>query len=279
MKQGRFALSLRTDLTEYEDISREEAEDQAIESGEFDAIERSLVETVTLEYGLTDDVELGLETGYYLGTGFIDAEEDGLGGAESATADPEGFTDLWIRGKWRMMRGASGHLAVLGGLKLPTGTNDEKLSNGEELEPSSQPGTGAVDWQAGLAYSRYLTPRVTLDTSGIYSLRGTHEDFTVGDRADLGVAFAYRLTEDVKAPNNWSVFGELLGVWIGKDEGDGETNENSGGTTVYLSGGFRDRLSDHAALSLAPAIPVVQTLNGEQAETDWKLAFTLSLSW
>jgi hypothetical protein len=279
MKQGRFALSFRTDLTEYESISREEAEERAIESGEFDAIERSFVESVSLEYGLTDDVELGLETGYYRGSGFIDAEADGLGGAESATADPEGFTDLWIRGKWRLMRGANGHLAVIGGLKLPTGENGEKLSNGEELEASSQPGTGAVDWQAGLGYSRYLNPRVTLDASGAYTLRGSHEDFEVGDRADLGVALAYRLTEDVKAPNNWSVFGELLGVWIGEDEAAGETNENSGGSTVYLSGGFRDRLNEHAALSLAPAMPIVQDLNGEQAETDWRLTFTLSLTW
>jgi hypothetical protein len=279
LKQGQWSLSFRSDFTEYESIDREEAEERAIESGEFDAIERSFVESISLEYGLTDDVELGLETGYYLGSGFIDAEADGFGGAESATADPEGFTDLWIRSKWRVMRGPEGHLALLAGVKLPTGDDDDKLSNGEKLEPSSQPGTGAVDWEAGVGYSRFLTPRVTLDASGAYTFRGKDDGFVVGDRADLGVALAYRLTEDVKAPNNWSVFGEALGIWIGEDEADGGTNENSGGTTVYLSGGIRDRLSEHAALSLAPAIPVVQDLNGEQAEAEWKLTLTLSLSW
>jgi len=278
LRQGRWTIELRSDWTEFESTSVAEAEAEAIAAGEFDALGSSLVHQLALSYGLTDDLQLSLTSGYYSGTDFIDAEADGLGGAESATADPRGLTDTWVNAKWRVMRGASGHLALIGGVKLPTGKDDETLSNGEELEPSSQPGSGSVDFQAGLAYSRFLTPRVTLDASALYTVRTAHEGFEVGDRADLGLALAYRLTEDVQAPNNWSVFGELNGVWLDEDVAQGVANENSGGETVYLTLGVRERFNPHAALSLAPAVPVLQDTNGEQVETDWRLGLALTFS-
>src|SRR6185503_1968010 len=113
LRQGGFDLTLRTDITKFESVSRAEAEQKAI------------------AHGVTDDIQLSAYVGYYWGNDFIDAEEDGGGGAESATADPKGLTDTWIQGKWRMMHGPHGHLALVGGVKLPTGKDDEKLSNGE----------------------------------------------------------------------------------------------------------------------------------------------------
>ena len=278
LRAGRWSFELRTDWTEFEHVGVAEAEARAIAGGEFDAIERSRVAQLALSCGLTDDVQLGLQLGYYEGSNFISAEADGLGGAESATADPSGLTDTWVNVKWRMMHGPGGHLALLGGVKLPTGKDDEKLSNGAELEPSSQPGSGSVDYQAGLAYSRFLTPRVTLDASGLYTIRTIHDGFEVGDRADLGLALAYRLTEDVKAPNNWSVFGELNGVWLDQDVDHGVSNENSGGETLVFTLGVRDRIDEHFALSLAPGLPILQDVNGDQVETDWRIGLSLSFT-
>lgn len=278
LRSGRWTLELRSEWTEFEHVGTAEAEAKAIANGEFDALESSWVNQFALSYGLTDDVQLGLQCGHYSGSNFLDAEQDGLGGAESARADPRGLTDTWVTVKWRVLRGASGHMALVSGVKLPTGKDDEILSNGEELEPSSQPGSGSVDYQAGLAYSRFLTPRVTFDASGLYTIRTAHEGFEVGDRADLGLALAYRLTEDVQAPNNCSVFGELNGTWLGEDVERGASNENSGGQTLYLSLGLRDRINAHTALSLAPAVPILQDVNGEQVETDWRIGLALSFS-
>jgi len=277
LRAGHFSVELSSLYTSYEDVSVDEAEAIAIDADEFDAVESTWVNQIALSYGLTDDLQIGAQIGYYSGSNFIDAEADGMGGAESASADPSGLTDTWVTAKWRVMHGAAGHLALIAGLKLPTGKDDEKLSSGEVLEPSSQPGSGSVDYQAGLAYSRFLNPRVTLDASTLYTLRTEHDDFEVGDRADLGLALAYRITEDVRAPNNWSLFGELNGVWLDKDEEDGEANDNSGSSTLYLTLGVRDRINDHMALSLAPAVPIYQDVNGEQVETDWRVG--LALTW
>jgi outer membrane putative beta-barrel porin/alpha-amylase len=276
LRQGAFEISVRSDATLFEHFGRSEAELHALQSGEFDALDRSLVETLSLAYGVTDDFQVGAQMGYYFGRGFIAAEDNGLGGADSATADPEGLTDLWLTGKLRLMRGASGHVALLGGVKLPTGKDDERLSDGTLLEPSSQPGSGAVDFQLGAAWSRYLTSRWTIDASGVYTLRGEHDDFEVGDRADLGVALAYRLTESIRTYPNWSVSAELLGVWLDKDQESGVDNPNSGGSAVYFAPGVRARFDEHLSLSVAPAVPVLQDLNGDQPETRGKLAVSLS---
>jgi len=276
LRAGRFSVSTTSTWTEFESIGEAEAIQRAIAADEFDAVGSTWVNEIALAYGITDALQLGIQFGYYSGSDFIDAEADGMGGAEAATADPSGLTDTWVTGKWRVMHGASGHLALLAGVKLPTGKDDETLSNGETLEPSSQPGSGSVDYQAGLAYSRFLTPYVTFDASGVYTIRTAHEGFEVGDRADLGVALAYRLTEDVKAPNNWSVFGELNGIWLDKDVMLGVENENSGSTTVYLALGLRDRITDQLAVSLAPSVPILQDVNGEQVESDWRVGVTLT---
>jgi len=154
-----------------------------------------------------------------------------------------------------------------------------RLSNGEPLEPSSQPGTGVWAYQVGAAYSRFLTPRITTDASALYTIRTPHDGFEVGDRIDLGVALAYRLTESIKAFPNYSVFGEANAIWLGKDEDGGEENPNSGGWTLYLTPGARVRFNENVAVTVAPSFPVLQDLNGEQIESRLKLAVMLSFSF
>ncbi len=275
LRAGAWEVDWRTEWTEYEEISRAEAAARAVAAGEFDALESALLTSLTVSYGLTDDLELGAETGWYRGADFIDAEEDGMGGAESADADPSGLTDLWLTGKYRLMRGDRGHLAVVGGFKLPTGEDDEELSNGERLEPSSQPGSGAVDYRLGAGYSRYLSSRTTFDASGLFALRGEHNDFRVGDRLDLGIAVAHRLGDD--PGQAWTIFGELAGVVLEKDEQGGNPNNNSGGTIIYASPGLRYRFRGGAMMSIAPSIPLAQDWNGDQIDTDFKIALTISL--
>jgi hypothetical protein len=278
LAQGKWDLSLRYDYTNFQNISRAGAERRAVGSGEFDAVQESHLATFGLAYGITDDLQVGASIGYYKANGFIDAEA-GDDGVESATTDPDGLTDLALTLKYRLLQGRPGNLSVIGGVIAPTGRDDVALGNGESLEPSSQPGTGAWAYQFGLAYSRYLTPRITADASGVYTLRTEHDGFAVGDRLDLGVAVAYRLTESVKQFPNVSLFGEVNAVHLGKDEADGETNDNSGGWTVYLTPGARVRLNETFALTVAPSFPVVQEQNGEQIESRFKLAATLSVSF
>jgi hypothetical protein len=250
LKAGSWDLDLRADYTKFRRFDRAAAEAHAATAGEFDAVEQSLVTSLSAAYGLTDDVQLGATIGWYRAENFIAAERDEeTGMVESGEADPDGITDLWLTAKARLLRGRAGNLAAQGGIKLPTGRDDVRLDNGELLEPSSQPGSGSVDFQAGLAYSRFLTDRITIDASGLYTFRTRHEGFKVGDRVDLGTALAYRLTED------------------------------TGGTTLFLTPGARVRFAPAVALTVAPSFPVWQDLNGDQDKTEVKVAVTVSVSF
>jgi len=278
MRQGGAEVTFRLDYTQFEDISKTEAARFARKGGEFDALSDSLVANIDVAYGITSDFQLSGQIGYYWGSGFIDAESPDGTDVELATADPQGLTDLWITGKYRILKGAPGHLSVIAGIKLPTGRDDVKLSNGQKLEPSSQPGSGSYDFQLGAAYSRFLMPQLTIDASAIYTFRTEHGGFEVGDRFDFGTALAYRLTESIRSFPQYAVFGELTGVWLGKDHSNDEgNNPNSGGTTLYITPGLRVRFNPHWALTGAVSIPIVQDLNGEQIETSYKA--TLALSW
>jgi hypothetical protein len=278
LKQGKFDFSFREDYTQFENVSRSGAERRALKSGEFDALDRSFLTTGALAYGVTDDFQVGAQIGYYSGDHLVDAESEDGATAESASADPSGLTDLALAAKLRLVKGQPGNISVIGGVIAPTGRDDVRLSNGETLEPSSQPGTGAWAYQVGAAYSRFLTPRVTADASAVYAIRTPHDGFEVGDRVDLGLAFAYRLTPSIKAFPNYSVFGEANAVWLGKDEEGDEKNPNSGGWTVYLTPGARVRLNENVGVTVAPSFPVLQDLNGEQIESLFKLAVTVSFS-
>lgn len=292
LKEGGIVFSLDESYTSFENISREQAEVEAIKSGEFDALSDAYTTNFSLAYGVTDDFQLEAQIGWYSGRGFIDAhasehEDDHeaemlsfakSASAESATANPEGLTDLVIRGKYRLMKGAPGNLSVILGGIIPTGKDDELLSDGDPLEPSSQPGTGEFGIQSGLAYSRYLTTNVALDASALYTYRFEDDDFQVGDRLDTSVAIAYRFSESVRDFPQFSVFGEVTNVYIGKDHSDDEgNNPNSGGNTLFLTPGVRLRFTEQVSFSLAPSIPVLQDLNGNQLETDFRVMGQLTI--
>jgi hypothetical protein len=152
------------------------------------------------------------------------------------------------------------------------------LRSAEQLSPTDQPGTGRWGLPVGFAYSRFLTSHLTIDASALYTFRFEKDDFKVGDRLDLGLAFAYRLTESIKAFPQYSVFAELNDVYLFNDRGDGENDPNSGSNTLYITPGFRVRFSPQMSLTVAPSFPVVEDLNGDQGKVEFKLAVTFTLS-
>jgi len=100
----------------------------------------------------------------------------------------------------------------------------------------------------------------------------------VRNREDLGLALAHGPPKTCARPTTSACSATLPDIWLDKDEEEGVPSENSGGTTVYLALGTRNRFDEHVALSVAPAIPIYQDLEGEQVESDWRAAVTLSFS-
>jgi hypothetical protein len=277
--QGHFELSLREDYSQFEHFSNAAAMKRAEAGGDFDALSRGFITTADLAYGVTDDFQVGASLGYFIGHDFLSADVQDDGTVEASKTNPDGLTDLVLTGKYRILQGQPGNLSLIAGVIVPTGRSDVALQNGESLSPTDEPGTGRWGIPFGFGYSRFLTPHLTVDASALYTLRFQKDHFKVGDRLDLGLAFAYRLTESIKSFPQYSVFMEMNDVYLFNDRDHGQNDPNSGSNTLYLTPGFRVRFNPTMALTVAPSFPVIADLNGNQGKVEYKLAVTFSLSF
>jgi hypothetical protein len=89
---------------------------------------------------------------------------------------------------------------------------------------------------------------------------------------------AHRFTENVLTFPQPSLFLEANLRHLSRNREDGDTVLNSGGTVLFLSPGVRYGFSDRASLTIALQVPVVQDLNDEQQETDFKVSTGLVFS-
>ena len=162
---------------------------------------------------------------------------------------------------------------------MPTGRDDVRNNLGEPLEPSATAGTGSWDYLVGTAFSRYLTPQLTLDASAIYTLRTDAHDFRLGNRFDASLALAYRFTEDLEHYPQFGAFVEANVRHLARSKDAGETDPNTGGTALFISPGVRVGFCRNASFTVAPQIPVVQDLNGEQLETSFRVIASFNLTF
>lgn len=279
LKPGSFELSLREDFSDFQHFSRTGAIQRAHEGGDFDALDHGFITSLDAAYGVTEDFQISASIGYFIGNGFISADAEEDGSVDVGRTNPDGLTDLALIAKYRILKGRPGNLSIILGAVLPTGRDDVRLNNGELLSPTDQPGTGRWGLPIGLGYSRFITSRITVDASALYTFRFEKDDFKVGDRFDAGLALAYRLTPSVQTFPQYSVFTELNDVYLFKDREDGEDDPNSGSNSLYLTPGFRVRFNQHMALTVAPSFPLIERLNGDQGRVDFKLGITFSLSF
>lgn len=277
--EGEVTFVLRENYTSYEELTRAEVEARGATSGGFDYLNESFITSLGTAYGVTDDFDLAASIGWYSGRGFVDAEgnEDGESDAESAVGNPSGLTDLTVRGRLRVVGTNFTSFALLGGLVAPTGDRSERLSSGDTLDPSSQPGTGRFGLQGGLAFTHNFTCDLKLDTSSLYTHRFERDGFRVGDRLDTGLALTLQFTDSHITFPRVSFFAELNHIWLDKDESAEGRNQNSGGTSMFLTGGLRLDMED-VSFTVAPSFPLYQDSNGDQVEVDYKLTGLLTVS-
>lgn len=266
LKPGQFSSSFQFDWTEF-DVPGGTPEG-------VDLLDRSFLSTLNVSYGVVENFQIGLTYGYFAAEGNREFEE-----GEVVTFDPDGFTDMWLTGKYRFYQGPIGQFAILGGIKIPTGDSTLTNSEGEPVEPSATAGTGAWDGLAGLAYTVPLSAALTLDASTIYTFRGERHDYRLGNRLDAGVSLAWRVCGDVKTYPQVSLVAEATLRHIQKSEEEGESDGNTGGTVLFLSPGVKVSFTERLAVSAGLQLPVLQDVNGDQAETKFRLITGLSFTF
>ncbi|HEX6867060.1 MAG TPA: hypothetical protein VF122_07505, partial [Caulobacteraceae bacterium] len=98
-----------------------------------------------VSYGLTDRLTLSAELPYRRHEGLRAGEHSHGGGGVTndvvELGDVAGIGNMSVMARYRLLDGGV-RLALIGGLKLPTGSTDERNDQGERLETEHQPGSG-----------------------------------------------------------------------------------------------------------------------------------------
>lgn len=208
---------------------------------------------------------------------YLDKE---LSSNNGPTRSQNGLGDLTLLGKYRIhthnFRGGTSRLSVLAGLELPTGDHDATDAVGK-LPPPLQLGSGSVDAIVGSAYT-YQTLNHELDTDLRYKFNQEADDFEHGDVFQYNLSYQRRvlpsLLPDEGIYNQWNVVLEMNGVYQQKAESFSNTVQDSGGHTIFISPGIQF-VSQRGVLEASFQYPLLQDLNGNQLETDYKLALSV----
>jgi hypothetical protein len=187
--------------------------------------------------------------------------------------DSNGLGDVSVFGRFTLIQrdqpGRTFRVAPFLGLKAPTGEDDERDNLGR-LPPGLQAGTGAWDVFGGVV-ATYQTFAFQADGQVSYRINSEANEFDPGDEFRLDGSLQYRLWPRSLGEGVPSfLYGVLESNLVYRDNNqmDGATDDNSGGTTLYLSPGLQ-YVTKRWILEGVVQLPVIQNLHGDALENDY----------
>ncbi|MBN8611540.1 MAG: transporter [Deltaproteobacteria bacterium] len=168
-----------------------------------------------------------------------------------------GLGDLLLLTRVRPWHDDNHHVAVLAGLKLPTGSTRETDNDGERQGAHNQPGSGSIDFQLGVAYS-LVVDWFELDADIIGHIRTEGAmSYQAGSMLQADVALSASVWQ-------LTFVAELDFLVSERDVERDEVLRNSGIATLYVSPGVVARLTDEHILFASLSYPIFQDLPGIQ---------------
>lgn len=201
--------------------------------------------------------------------------DDGAGGVDPE-AESWNFTelgDIQAVARYRFYQDENASIGVRFGLKLPTGSKNEKNDAGEKAERSLQPGTGSTDGIVGLYYNRRMGKATWFAQGTWQQVIHEHDHFRPGHQLGLDVGINYAATPD------WNLMLQLNTQHKGKDTGANAEPDDSGGTHVYLSPGVSYRATQDIQIYGFLQQPIYQHVRGTQLTADWAAAVGVSMQF
>lgn len=293
MPKGKFFLGTGINYTNFNSFTGRELIRLDRRGEHFHDAEHIFVPTISGGYGLTDNLFLGISIPYVFR---YDITTVAMGRAIEQ-GNSIGIGDITLFSEYRFLNNKKRdlHLALISGLKIPSGVRRERDSQGNRFEADDQPGTGSWDPIVGLALSKSFK-KVSFDTNFTYkfSTEGT-QDTIVGDSVLFNVALSHRVNGNKYLKKiftdklfgnklNWDLILEANGSWSEKPEirmdlpfGHQSFREsNHGGLLIYLTPGIRLTVNDKWISNFAISLPTIEDLNGRQRAPDAKLIFGFS---
>ena len=279
--KGEFVLGTSVQFVEFDDIPDSILEAFGAADVHIHSTDNLINLKANLAFGVTGNFTIGVSVPYVERNNIRAAHDEmGVGEVEFA-GDSAGLGDVSAFGQFRILHDATRDLALLGGIKTPTGTTREREEEGELFEADHQPGSGSRDPFFGLSYNRILG-KLGFSGNILYTLttEGTQQT-DLGDVINYNLALSYRVFSPGGGHNHHhrgfnvldyvDVALELNGDVRGKDEVAGVVDVHTGGHLIYFSPGVRIGFGHSWAIFSSAGIPVVNDLNGTQSDPEFRL--------
>jgi len=292
-EKGGFSVGFVYESTTFDALSDEMLEAAAAEAAlaghaHVHSLDELRSAALGFSYGLTDNVTLSVRLPYLMRDGVRTGHFHGGVPEVEAEGGSSDIGDIATLLQWRVMAGENTDVSLFGGVKAPTGEDDVRNDFGDVFSTEFQPGSGSWDFTLGAAVTRRAA-HWSFDASALYTFAGENdEDADLGDRLAYGAAISYRVIGHPPAHqhlgigehSHWGVdlVLELNGEWHDEAAEGGETDPNSGGNVVFLSPGVRV-VHDNWAGYFTAGVPVINEMNGVQAEPDLRLTAGVSRSF
>jgi len=301
---GHWSAGFRLTYTRPEQRSDSELEALAAQHIHAHNTDYNLNASAGIAYGINHHLTLSAELPYVRRDDLREGTHEHLDGVSlngvEQLGSVAGIGDMSLLAKYRFTDGGTTGFAVIGGIKIPTGSTHKKSPDGERLETEHQPGTGSWDPVLGASASTKLGA-VQLTASAIYQFStGGARHTRLGDRLQGGVALSHRFGsppyehseshnhhhgDELDEPHHehahstWDAFVELAGEWEGRQTVDGEVEEASGGKWVYFAPGIRFNAASGWTAGAAFALPVWQDIRASHPDNRYRLMLSVGRSF
>jgi hypothetical protein len=296
---GHWAGGLRFTYTKPEQRSDAELEALAAEHVHAHNTDDNLNASASVAYGISHHLTVSAELPYVRRDDLREGEHSHVSGTVVTSVEElgsvAGIGDLNLLAKYRVTEGTAAGFALIGGLKMPTGSTDKRSPDGERLETEHQPGSGSWDPILGASASAKLGP-VQLTSSALYqiSTKGAQQT-RLGNRLQGGIALSYHFgerphahessvnhhhgdeldEEHEHATSSWDGFVELAGEWEGRQRVGDEVEPASGGKWLWVAPGARFHTGSGWSLGAAIAMPLWQRIRASHPDNRYRLTIAV----
>jgi outer membrane putative beta-barrel porin/alpha-amylase len=301
LDEGHWATSLHLVYTRPEQRSDAALEALAGEHIHAHNTDYNLNGSLGVAYGVTHHLTISAELPYVRRDGLREGEHGHEGGEAVnevvALGKVSGVGDASILAKYRLTEVEGPGFALIGGIKLPTGSTHRRSPEGERLETEHQPGSGSWDPIVGAAGSARFG-KATLSASGLYQFSTTGAQETrLGDRFQGGIAVSFRLSRaepehehhhdageaehhhhdeaEEARTSSWDGFVELAGEWEGRQRIGGEIEQASGGKWAYVAPGVRFNSASGWFAGASFALPVWQRIRASHPDNRYRATLSI----
>lgn len=297
---GHWSAGFR--LTYNRPEQRSDAELEALAARDIHAhnTDYNLNASLGVAYGINHHLTLSAELPYVRRDHLREGTHEHVGvvpvNAVEELGNVAGIGDMNLLAKYRLSDGGTTGFALIGGIKIPTGSTHKRSPDGERLETEHQPGTGSWDPIVGASASKQVGA-VQLTASALYQLSTVGSQHTqLGNRLQSGIALSHRFGEPPNqhaashnhhhgdeldehhaepAHSTWDTFVELAGEWEGRQKADGQVEQSSGGKWVYVAPGLRLNAASGWSAGASLALPVWQEIRASHPNNRYRLTLAI----